>query len=183
FPFTGQVHVAGLSEAQIRERLAQRLSGYVNSPQITVRVQAYRSGRIYVDGEVRNPGVLPITDIPMTLPEAINRAGGLTTDADRSTVTLTRNGTTTHIDLPKLTRSQIDPSNILLKNGDLLRVGSRLDSKVYLMGDVYLPTTHVMHDGNVTLAQALGEAGGVNPQSGNPHQVYVNRRGENGEPE
>jgi len=183
FPFTGQVHVAGLSEAQIRERLAQRLSGYVNSPQITVRVQAYRSGRIYVDGEVRDPGVLPITDIPMTLPEAINRAGGLTTDADRSTVTLTRNGTTTHIDLPKLTRSQIDPSNILLKNGDLLRVGSRLDSKVYLMGDVYLPTAHVMHDGNVTLAQALGEAGGVNPQSGNPHQVYVIRRGENGEPE
>ena len=183
FPFTGLVQVAGLNEAQIRDRLAQRLSGYINSPQITVRVQAYRSGRIYVDGEVRNPGVLPITDIAMTLPEAINRAGGLTQDADRSSVTLTRDGTPTHIDLPQLTRSQIDPSNILLKNGDLLRVGSRQDSKVYLMGDVYLPTAHVMHDGNVTLAQALGEAGGVNPQSGNPHQVYVIRRGPNGEPE
>src|SRR5690606_9985996 len=72
-PFTGIVKVAGLNESQIRERLANRLSGYINSPQITVRVQAYRAGRIYVDGEVRNPGVLPITDIPMTLPEAINR--------------------------------------------------------------------------------------------------------------
>ena len=183
FPFTGLVHVAGLNEFQIRERLAQRLSGYINSPQITVRVQAYRAGRIYVDGAVNNPGVLPVTDIAMTLPEALNRAGGLTQDADRSSVSLTRNGQTTHIDMPLLTRSRIDPSNILLKNGDLLRVGDRQDSKVYLLGDVSFPTAHVMHDGNVTLAQALGEAGGVNPQAGNPQQVYVIRRGEDGEPE
>lgn len=183
FPFTGLVHVAGLNEFQIRERLTQRLSGYINSPQITVRVQAYRAGRIYVDGEVRNPGVLPITDIPMTLPEAINRAGGLTPEADRSSVVLTRGGTPTPIDLPELTRSNIDPSRILLKNGDLLRVVSRQDSKVYLMGDVYFPTAHVMHDGDVTLAQALGEAGGVNPETGDPQQVYVIRRGDDGDPE
>ena len=183
FPFSGLIQVAGLNETQIRERIAQRLSGYINAPQITVRVQAYRSKRIYVDGEVRNPGVLPITDIAMTLPEAINRAGGLTQDADRSSVILTRDGASTHIDLPQLTRSRLDPSSILLKNGDLLRVGNRQDAKVYLMGDVYLPTAHVMHDGSVTLAQALGEAGGINPQSGNPHQVYVIRRGSDGEPE
>ena len=183
FPFTGSVHVAGLNEFQIRDRLAQRLSGYVNSPQITVRVQAYRAARIYVDGEVNNPGVLPINDIAMTLPEAINRAGGMTQEADRSSVTLTRNGVTTQIDLPLLARNQVDPSNILLKNGDLLRVGSRQDSKVYLLGDVFAPTAHVMHDGTVTLAQALGEAGGVNPESGNPRQIYVIRRGADGQPE
>lgn len=183
FPFTGVVKVAGLNEFQIRERLARRLSDYVNSPQITVRVQAYRSARIYVDGEVRSPGVLPITDIPMTLPEALNRAGGMTPDADRSSIMLTRNGMTTFIDLPALTRSSIDPTRILLKDGDMLRVVSRQDSKVYLMGDVYLPTAHVMHDGNVTLAAALGEAGGVRPETGNPRQVYVIRRGADGEPE
>jgi len=183
FPFAGLVKVAGLNEFEIRERLVRHLSGYINSPQITVRVQAYRSGRIYVDGEVRNPGVLPITDLPMTLPEAINRAGGLTPEANRSTVTLTRSGVSTPIDLPELARSQIDPSSILLKNGDMLRIGSRQESKVYLMGDVFQPTAHMMHDGTVTLAQALGESGGVNPESGNPRQVYVIRRGADGQPE
>ncbi len=183
FPFTGLVKVAGLNEFQIRERLTRQLSSYINAPQITVRVQAYRAERVYVDGEVRSPGILPITDIPMTLPEALNRAGGMTPDADRSSLTLTRNGVATPINLPALTRSSIDPSRILLKDGDLLRVVSREDSKVYLMGDVYLPTAHVMHDGNVTLSQALGEAGGVRPESGNARQVYVIRRGENGEPE
>lgn len=183
FPFTGTVRVAGLNEFQIRDRLAQRLSGYVNDPQITVRVQAYRSARVYVDGEVNTPGVQPINDIAMTLPEAINRAGGMTQNADRSSVSLTRDGVTTQIDLPALTRSRVDPSSIVLKNGDMLRVGSRQDSKVYMMGDVFAPTAHVMHDGNVTLAQALGEAGGVNPESGNPRQVYVIRRGDDGQPE
>lgn len=183
FPFAGVVKVAGLNEFQIRERLASRLSAYVNDPQITVRVQAYRSARVYVDGEVRNPGVLPITDIPMTLPEALNLAGGMTAEADRSSLMLTRAGKTARIDLPALARSNIDPTRLLLKDGDLLRVVSRQDSKVYLMGDVYLPTAQVMHDGNVTLAAALGEAGGVRPESGNPRQVYVIRRGTNGEPE
>ncbi|NLC35462.1 MAG: sugar transporter [Alcaligenaceae bacterium] len=183
FPFTGTVKVAGLNESQIRERLAQRLSGYVNSPQITVRVQAYRSGRIYVDGEIRSPGVLPITDIAMTLPEAINRAGGMTPEADRSSLTLTRNGVSTPIDLQLLTRSRINPADILLQDGDLLRIASRQDSKVYLMGDVYAPTAHVMHDGTVSLAQALGEAGGIDPHGGNPRQIYVIRRSGDGEPE
>lgn len=183
FPFAGVVKVAGLNEFQIRERLVQRLSGYINAPQITVRVQAYRSGRIYVDGAVNNPGVLPITDLPMTLPEAINRAGGLTQEANRASIILTRAGKATHINLPELTRSAIDPSQILLRNGDLLRVANRDESKVYLMGDVFQPTAHVMHDGQVSLAQALGEAGGVNPESGNPRQVYVIRRSDAGTPE
>lgn len=183
FPFAGSIHVAGLNETQIRDRLTQRLSGYVNAPQITVRVQAYRSGRIYVDGEVRTPGVLPITDLPMTLPEAINRAGGLTPDANRASITLVRDGKSTPIDLPALGRSSVDPSRILLRSGDLLRIGGRDESKVYLMGDVFQPTAHVMHDGHISLAQALGEAGGVNPESGNPKQVYIIRRGDDGNPE
>src|SRR5690606_35425496 len=183
FPFAGSIKVAGMNEAEIREHLTRRLSGYINAPQITVRVQAYRSGRIYVDGEVRNPGVLPITDLPMTLPEAINRAGGMTADANRGAITLTRNGQTTPINLPELTRSNIDPTNILLKDGDMLRVANREDTKVYLMGDVFQPTAQVMHDGYITLAQALGEAGGVNPSSGNPSQVYIIRRGDDGNPE
>ena len=183
FPFAGSVKVAGMNESQIREALVRRLSGYINSPQITVRVQAYRSGRVYIDGEVRNPGVLPITDLPMTLPEAINRAGGLTADANRGAITLTRNGQTTPINLPELTRSNINPSNILLKDGDMLRIANREDTKVYLMGDVFQPTAQVMHDGYITLAQALGEAGGINPTSGNPRQVYIIRRGDDGTPE
>src|SRR3546814_19217003 len=76
FPFIGPIKLAGLTENEARELLTRRLSKYVQDPQITVRIQAYRNGRIYVDDEVRTPGLQTLDDIPMTLPEAINRAGG-----------------------------------------------------------------------------------------------------------
>ncbi len=183
FPFVGTINVAGLTENEVRTLLIRRLSPYLNEPQLTVRIQAYRNGRVYVDGEVHNPGLISINDIPMTLPEAINRAGGLTANADRSSVVLTRNGIPTHISLPQLTRSGVSPSQILLANGDLLRVVHRDETKVFMLGDVHTPRAQPLHDGQLTLAQALGEAGGVNPETGNARQIYVIRKGANGNAE
>ena len=56
---------------------------------------AFRSKRAYIEGEVRSPGLQVFTDIPMTLAEAINRAGGFAPNGDRSAVNLTRDGKTT----------------------------------------------------------------------------------------
>ncbi len=183
FPFLGALKVAGMNEYQIRSLLARRITPYVADPQITVRVQAYRSGRVYVDGEVRTPGLLTINDIPMTLPEAISRAGGFTGQADRSSVVLTRNGMDTRISLPQLTRNGINPSRILLRDGDLLRVVNQDENKVFLLGDVYSPRAQPMHDGQLNLAQALGEAGGLSPETAEPRQVYVIRKGPDGKAE
>jgi polysaccharide export outer membrane protein len=180
FPFVGAIKVAGLNEYEVRTLLTNRMAGFVHEPQITVRIQAYRNGRVYVDGEVRSPGLLTMNDIPMTLPEAINRAGGLTPEADRSSVILTRNGVATHINMPQLTRNGVNPAQIMMANGDLLRVINRNDSKVFMLGDVHTPRAQPLMDGQLTLAQALGEAGGVNPETSNPRQVYVIRKGANG---
>lgn len=182
-PFVGAVKVTGLTEFQARTTLTRLLSQYINDPQLTVRIQAYRHGRVYVDGEVRKPGLLTINDIPLTLPEAINRAGGFTTDADRSSIILTRDGVPTDINLPDLTRMGVNPARILLHSGDLLRVVNRDESKVFLLGDVTSPRSQPMNNGQLTLAQALGEAGGVRPETGNARQIYVIRKGNNGRAE
>ena len=182
-PFVGAVKVAGLTEYQIRSMLTRKMAPYVSDPQLTVRIQAYRNGRVYVDGEVRSPGLLTLNDIPMTLPEAINRAGGFTPEADRSSIVLTRNGVATHISMPELTRQGINPAHILLADGDLLRVVNEDDSKVFMLGDVDNPRAQPLQDGALTLAQALGEASGINPETGNPRQVYVIRKGAQGNAE
>jgi polysaccharide export outer membrane protein len=183
FPFVGPVKVAGLTEYQVRKVITQRIGAFVNDPQVTVRIQAYRHDRVYVDGEVRTPGLQTMNDIPLTLPEAINRAGGFTVDADRSSITLTRKNVTTKINLPRLTRDGINPQSIMLQNGDLLRVANRNDSKVYLLGEVLHTASQTMRDGELTLGDALGEAGGVTPESSNPRQIYVIRRGDQGRAE
>ncbi|MFA5702720.1 MAG: polysaccharide biosynthesis/export family protein [Advenella sp.] len=176
FPFAGAVKVAGLTELQIREKLTKTLATYITSPQLTVRVQSYRNSRVYLDGEVNSPGLQNLNDIPMTLPEALNRAGGLTKEADRSSIVLSRQGKETHINLAKMTEQGINPNRIMLKNGDMLRVNNRDRAKIFMLGEVLKPAALTMHDGQLTLAQALGEAGGPNISS-NPGQVYVIRKG------
>jgi len=175
FPLIGNFKINGLTEIQAAEQISRRLAKYINNPQVTLRVQAYRAGRVYVDGEVRMPGLQAINDIPMSLPEAISRAGGLTSTADRATVAVSRDGVTTVINLPQLTAQGVNPSRIMLAAGDMVRVGSRDDSKVYVMGEVTRPMALPLNSGRLTLNEALGESGGVNPVSGDPRQIYVVR--------
>lgn len=180
FPYLGAVKVSGMTEYEVRQLLTNRLATYVTDPQITVRVQAYRNGRIYIDGEVRNPGLQIINDIPMTLPEAINRAGGFTAAADRSDITLTRKGTTTHINMSQLIRAGVNPNSILLEGGDLIRVINQEEAKVFVLGEVLVPGSQMLRDGQLTLGEALGEARGVNPITASPSQIYVIRKGATG---
>lgn len=177
FPYLGPLKVAGLTTYQIRGMLMRRLTAYVTDPQITVRVQAYRHDRIYVDGEVRTPGLQTVDDIPPTLPEVINRAGGFTPEANRADILLTRGDETTRINLPHLIRTGINPQSILLRNGDMVRVGNRENARVYVLGEALKAQSQTMQDGQLTLAQALGEAGGVTPETSNPRQIYVIRKG------
>ena len=175
FPYVGVVKVGGLTEYEARDLLTKRLGKYIKDPQITVRIQSYRSGRVYVDGEIRTPGLQSLNDVPMTLPEAIGRAGGFTPNADRSTIYVTRGDTTTTINLAQFTEHGVNPSNILLKGGDMVRVLSREDSKVFVMGEVLRPVTQTMRNGRLTLNEALGDSGGVDPTSGDPRQIFVVR--------
>jgi len=183
FPFAGRVKISGLTEAEVRDLLAVKLDRYVKKPDITVRIQAYRSARVYVDGEVRLPGLQSINDLPMTLPEAIGRAGGFSALADRSTVSITRNGNSTLINLPLLTKLGVNPSNILLAGGDIVQVFSREEAKVYVLGEVLRPSALPLYNGRMTLSQALGESGGVSQISGDPRQIFVMRNGGSGNPE
>jgi polysaccharide export outer membrane protein len=175
FPYVGAIKLAGLTEYQARDLLTSRLRKFIKDPQITVRVQAYRSGRVYIDGEVRTPGLQAVTDIPMTLPEAISRAGGFTPTADRASIAITRNGQTAMVSLPQLIAKGINPTGILLRHGDLLRVLGREDAKVFVLGEVLRPSTQSLRNGRLTLNEALSEAGGINPNSADPRQIFVVR--------
>lgn len=175
FPYIGQVQVSGLTETQAYSKLSTALGQYIRNPQITVRVQNYRSQRVYIDGEVKIPGVYSITDLPMTLPEAINRAGGSLPTSDLSRVQLNRRGKLYTLNMSALVASGINPSSIMLAAGDMLRLPSREDSKIYVLGEVQKPAAIPMQNGRMSLNQALGEAAGISPVSGNARQVYIVR--------
>ncbi|AQQ24555.1 MULTISPECIES: polysaccharide biosynthesis/export family protein [Burkholderia cepacia complex] len=183
FAQAGLVHVAGLTEAEARAAVTRRLGEYVRKPQIVLRIQAYRSKRVYLDGEVRTPGLQIVNDMPMTLPEAIDRAGGFTAGADRSQVTVTRGGKTVNVSLPAMIAAGINPSNILLRDGDLVRVRPTSEAKVFVLGEVSRPATLTLTDGRISLGEALGETGGVSQYTSDARQIYVVRRGPGNRPQ
>lgn len=179
FPFAGTVAVGGLTDLDAAELLRLRLARYIQQPSVTLRVQSYRSQRIYVDGDVRSPGLQAINDIPMHLLEALNRAGGILPTGDQSRIAILRGSARYQISLPELVRQGIDPSGILLRHGDAVRVPSADEGKVFITGEVMTPKALPMHNGRLTLNEAIGEAGGINTTTGDPRQVYVVRRNGN----
>jgi polysaccharide export outer membrane protein len=182
FPYIGRIRLAGLTEIEASDLLAQRLAKYIREPQVTVRIASFRSRRAYVEGEVRAPGMQVFTDVPMTLPQAISRAGGITAAGDRAVIHLTRNDITTRVDLTTLEELGINPSRILLQSDDLITVHNRDENKVYVMGEATVPAALTMNNGRLTLSQALGEARGADRLTGNTSQIYVIRNNEQGDP-
>jgi polysaccharide export outer membrane protein len=182
-PYVGAVKVAGLTMRDLHAELARQFAKYIRKPDFTVHISSYRSKRVFISGEVRTPGVVPIIDIPMTLPEALSMAGGWTSLGDPGSVEIDRNGKQYVVNIPQLTEHGMNPSRILLQNGDLVRVPSLEESKVYVIGDVVRPSALLRPNSHLTLNDALSGAGGVNPESGNAGQVYVVRHASDSRPE
>lgn len=182
YPYVGMLRVAGLTTREVRTILAQRLARHIEKPQVDVRVIAFRSKRVYVVGEVARPGQQEITDIPMTLLDAVNRAGGFTRDADHSQVQLTRAGTTWRVDVQALYEEGAIGQNVMLQPNDIVNVPDRALNKVFVLGEVQKPGSFFMNKRRITLAEALADAGYINQQSANPQWIFV-MRGQADQPE
>ncbi|WP_034185258.1 MULTISPECIES: polysaccharide biosynthesis/export family protein [Burkholderia] len=176
FPYAGSLKVAGLTVADAQARVKRALGAIYRDPQVTLRVASFRSQQVYVDGEVHTPGALPVNDVPMTLADAIARAGGFTAAADQSDLTIVRGGVPVRVDLARLLERHRDPSGIVLRGGDLLRIGARDDNGVYVMGEVNRPLRALpKRNGRLSLSDALLQAGSINSNTADAAQMFVIR--------
>jgi polysaccharide export outer membrane protein len=185
FPYLDRpVHVAGESAESVQREIYEKLSKVFIKPKVTVRIASFRSAQVYIEGDVRSPGIQTINDIPMTLPEAIARAGGFTPQADESRVMLVRDGVSYQINVSDITGNGKMSTSIVLRSGDMLRVASRDENGIYVMGEVNKPATVIpMKNGRLTLSDAISQAGSLNPETSNPKDLYVIRDGQTDKPE
>ncbi|RPE81661.1 polysaccharide biosynthesis/export family protein [Vulcaniibacterium tengchongense] len=174
FPYAGNLNVAGMTVEELRDKLVARLSTYLRSPQVDVNVVGYGS-RVTLQGAFVDTTPQQVTTVPLTLSQAIGRARVDTEQADLSGLVLTRDGKDYRIDLDALSRNESSASEIYLKPGDRLFLPYNDRKEVYVVGEVLRPQAITFKTSGMSLSQALGRSGGLNPVTAKGEAVYVIR--------
>lgn len=176
YPYAGEIQAAGMTTDSLRKEITARLSNKIlTNPQVDVKVVGYNSLRAFVFGEVTHPGFVSFNDIPMTLPEALNRVGGFSSNADVSSIMLRRAGIVYTIDYLNAFNTGVPLDRILLQPGDQLWVPSMDDQNVYVLGEVGKSGSLHIRNGHISLMEAVANAGGLQATTASASSLYVIR--------
>jgi polysaccharide export outer membrane protein len=121
FPLVGAVSLLGLTKAEAKEKLIEKLNAYVKDPIVGIRLLNFK---VTVLGEVNNPSSFRIPAENVNLLEALGMAGDLTVYGKRENVLLIRE----HGDVRTTVRLNLNDKEILnspyfyLQQNDILYV-------------------------------------------------------------
>lgn len=121
-PLVGNVKVGGLTQTQAADYITKRYKKYLNTPSVYVEVM---NKRLIVLGEVKKPGVIPLTNEKMNLFEAIAHAGDLTDSAVRDSVTVISKSPTRGIQMRTIDLTNFDTmryASLMLRPNDIVYV-------------------------------------------------------------
>jgi len=173
YPYAGKMNVSGMTVEQVRGTLEKKLARYLKDPQIDVNVVGY-GGSVSLQGAFTSTAPQDTTTVPQTLAKVIGRAGVDVNNADLSGLVLTRDGRNYNIDLDAINRDGV-AQDIYLKPGDRLYLPYNDRKEVYVVGEAREPKAIPFKTTDLTLTQALGRAGGLNPETSKGSAVYVVR--------
>lgn len=124
-PLVGDTRAAGLEVEELREDITEKLKEFVDNPNVSVIVLQANSMKIFVQGEVAQPGVYQLGS-DTTLLHAISLAGGFNEWAKKKKIIVMREagGKTLRItvDYEKIIADKKMNQNIVLERGDTIIV-------------------------------------------------------------
>ncbi len=171
YPLLGQVRVAGMDTAEIKQSLAELLErDYLYQADVTVRVKEHRSQKVEIRGDVGKPGVY-FLDGPMRLLDLLVRADGISSQLGnlgsqrRARIVIpTRTGagsdaeagkefTTTHVGLRELLVEGRKEANLPLHDGYVVYIPPALaeESTIHVLGEVNNPGSVPWEEGLTVL--------------------------------
>ncbi|HVN04971.1 MAG TPA: polysaccharide biosynthesis/export family protein [Bryobacteraceae bacterium] len=171
------IQAAGRMPSQLESAIASALVAeqLIVDPSVTVTIAEYNSRPISVAGAVRQPVTFQAAG-PLTLLQALTKAGGLAADAGPE-ILVSRQQVTQRIPVKGLIDAADPQLNLPLTGGEEIRVPEA--GKVYVIGNVKKPGAFPVQDGpQSTVLKMLALSEGVAPYAAK--DAYIFRREANG---
>lgn len=124
-PLIDEIQAAGLTPLQLKEMLVERLKKFIDEPNVSVIVMEANSHKVFISGQVRNPGVYRLRS-ETTILQIIPMAGGFTEWANQKKILVIRKegGKEKRITInyKKIIDGKGPEENLVLKPGDTIIV-------------------------------------------------------------
>ncbi len=169
-PHVGRIKVSGLVPQRVEDLISSKLEGVAFEPQVQVDITADRGSSVLVSGEVKSAGRFSMIDSPLTLVDAIARAGGATKPPYQIDVVIRRGKTVRRIPLDTV----LNGNNQQLRAGD--EVTLEANTKAFnALGAVKRTGQIEFPKANPSLMDALAQAGGLDDNRSSATGVFVFR--------
>lgn len=159
-PLVGELKVAGYGVEEITSILEKRFADYIKNPQILVAVKEYAAKKVYLLGEVKNPGVYPLLE-PTTTLQLISMAGGFNPTALLEASYIIRSGKVYPVNLQDVLFNGEVKQNFYLEDGDIIFIPGVNFMRVFVLGSVKNPGEVPMTKRDMTVLEALSYTGGI----------------------
>lgn len=171
-PFAGQIKAAGLTTGQLAMSIRHALQGMSQNPQVVVSLQESIANSVVVGGEVGKPGRLALNTNRETLSDTIALAGGYKGDSKDYAIRIQRGAETSEIRLSDVLSNSA--RDFLVSAGDRIAV-VRKPQTFSVMGAPGRVEQMPFAMPQVSLAEAIAQSGGTNPNMGDPRAVFIFR--------
>ncbi len=173
YPWIGRVTASGRTVRSIEEEIAKRLLDgkyLVGTPQIAIQIEEFRSQYVYVQGQVQQEGMIPLTGAT-TLQELLGKVVVKGTAGEevlvyrrkgprRQVTGPIRDATEPDIEVIRIKKVELlsgRAATIVLQHEDTINVPKA--PSVFISGDVKAPAAYVI-DGELNVLQVITLAGG-----------------------
>ena len=171
-PFVGKQRVVDSTPEGLQSQVVAGLKGSAVNPQAVVTVVDKPTSAVMLSGAVKNPGKITLTARQERVLDALNQAGGPTVAPGAATVTVVRGSHRASAPLDRVMRE--DRQNIRLSPDDQIMIDG--DAASYTALGAFKSAGEFQFEaGKLTLAQAVGRAGGLLDDRADARNVYVFR--------
>jgi protein involved in polysaccharide export with SLBB domain len=171
-PEAGSTVVAGRTLGEVQQTIQKMLSRQLRGISVDVTLGKLRTVRVYVVGDVKNPGAYDISSLSTALSALIAAGGPTDTGSYRTVKHFRGKALVEEVDLYDLMLKGVSSAEVHLESGDSILVPP-IGPQVTVAGKVRRPAIYELRK-EQTLDQVLDLAGGV-PVTGELSRIRVER--------